>query len=127
MLSADDMVFEAAQTAVRSAKRVLVLSGAGVSAASGIPTFRGAGGLWRRMDVTRLATPSAFARDPGMCRDGWMDGHVYAGLCTLRLLSIARPRLAVLQLQKGRGRTVLVLAVCVESHSISIYPCMHVH
>jgi NAD-dependent deacetylase len=44
--------------------RVLVLTGAGVSAESGIPTFRGKGGYWRNLDPTKLATPEAFARDP---------------------------------------------------------------
>jgi NAD-dependent deacetylase len=44
--------------------RVLVLTGAGVSAESGIPTFRGTDGYWRNLDPTKLATPEAFARDP---------------------------------------------------------------
>src|SRR5512136_453334 len=45
-------------------KRVIVLTGAGVSAESGVPTFRGADGLWRRHRAEDLATPEAFARDP---------------------------------------------------------------
>jgi NAD-dependent deacetylase len=44
--------------------RVLVITGAGVSAESGIPTFRGKDGYWRNLDPIRLATPEAFARDP---------------------------------------------------------------
>jgi len=44
--------------------RVLVLTGAGVSAESGIPTFRGKGGYWRNLDPTKLATPETFERDP---------------------------------------------------------------
>jgi NAD-dependent deacetylase len=47
-----------------AARRVLVLTGAGVSAESGIPTFRGRGGWWRNEDPTRLATQDAFNRDP---------------------------------------------------------------
>jgi NAD-dependent deacetylase len=43
---------------------VTVLTGAGVSAASGVPTFRGAGGLWRQFRALDLATPDAFTRDP---------------------------------------------------------------
>jgi NAD-dependent deacetylase len=46
------------------ASRVLVVTGAGVSAESGIPTFRGAGGLWEGYRAEELATPGAFARDP---------------------------------------------------------------
>jgi len=44
--------------------RMLVLTGAGVSAESGIPTFRGKEGYWRNLDPTKLATPEAFASDP---------------------------------------------------------------
>ncbi len=49
---------------LRAASSVTVLTGAGVSAASGVPTFRGAGGLWRNYSASDLATPQAFARDP---------------------------------------------------------------
>ncbi|MEW5807280.1 MAG: NAD-dependent deacylase [Acidobacteriota bacterium] len=45
-------------------KKVCVLTGAGVSRESGIPTFRGKDGLWRNYDATQLATPEAFAYDP---------------------------------------------------------------
>lgn len=50
--------------ALSGARRVTVLTGAGLSAGSGIPTFRGAGGLWRNFRAEDLATPEAFRRDP---------------------------------------------------------------
>jgi len=46
------------------ATSVAVLTGAGISAESGIPTFRGAGGLWKEHKSEELATPEAFARNP---------------------------------------------------------------
>jgi len=46
------------------ARAVAVLTGAGISADSGVPTFRGADGLWRTYRAEDLATPEAFARDP---------------------------------------------------------------
>ncbi|KAH9899071.1 DHS-like NAD/FAD-binding domain-containing protein [Xylariomycetidae sp. FL2044] len=46
--------------------RVLALCGAGLSASSGLPTFRGAGGLWRNHESTSLATPEAFMEDPAL-------------------------------------------------------------
>lgn len=45
-------------------ERLTVLTGAGVSAESGVPTFRGKDGLWQGFRATDLATPEAFARDP---------------------------------------------------------------
>lgn len=48
----------------KTPKRVVVFTGAGISADSGIPTFRGAGGLWRNFRAEDLATPEAFRRDP---------------------------------------------------------------
>ena len=60
------MSLEQALAAIRDRRpqRVVVFTGAGVSAESGIPTFRGAGGLWRDFRAEELATPEAFARDP---------------------------------------------------------------
>jgi len=47
-----------------SAKRVAVLTGAGVSAESGIDTFRGEDGTWSKVNIEEVATPQGFARDP---------------------------------------------------------------
>lgn len=47
-------------------KHIVVISGAGISAESGIPTFRGAGGYWRRWQSQDLATPAAFAQNPSL-------------------------------------------------------------
>jgi NAD-dependent deacetylase len=60
----DDLVRAAALVA--QARHVAVLTGAGVSAESGIPTFRGLGGLWQGRDPMSLATPEAFAADPAL-------------------------------------------------------------
>jgi NAD-dependent deacetylase len=51
---------------LRQAQRVAVLTGAGISAESGLPTFRGAGGLWEGHRVEDVATPTAFRRDPAL-------------------------------------------------------------
>ncbi|MCD4782607.1 MAG: NAD-dependent deacylase [Candidatus Eremiobacteraeota bacterium] len=49
---------------LKTAKTVAVLTGAGVSAESNIPTFRGEGGLWKKYRAEELATPEAFNRNP---------------------------------------------------------------
>ena len=59
----DDAIVRLGQL-IEASHRITVVTGAGVSAASGVPTFRGAGGLWRTFRAEELATPSAFRRDP---------------------------------------------------------------
>ncbi len=56
--------FDRLVSVLRSASRVSVLTGAGVSAESGIATFRGAGGLWEGHRIEDVATPEAFAENP---------------------------------------------------------------
>jgi NAD-dependent deacetylase len=51
------------------ADRVFILTGAGISAESGIPTFRGVGGLWRNYRIEEVASPDAWTRDPGLVWD----------------------------------------------------------
>jgi NAD-dependent deacetylase len=52
------------QNHLQKARAVTVLTGAGISAESGVPTFRGKDGLWKRYQVMDLVTPEAFGRDP---------------------------------------------------------------
>ena len=51
---------------MRQIRNIVILTGAGVSAESGIDTFRDAGGLWEQHRVEDVATPEAFARDPDL-------------------------------------------------------------
>src|SRR5262245_55454620 len=53
-----------AAAALRRADRVCVLTGAGVSAESGVPTFRASDGLWEGHRIEDVASPDGFARDP---------------------------------------------------------------
>jgi NAD-dependent deacetylase len=61
-----DAALERAANLVRKSARVAVLTGAGVSAESGVPTFRDSDGLWENHRVEDVATPDAFRRDPGL-------------------------------------------------------------
>ena len=49
---------------LKSTKKIVVLTGAGISAESGIPTFRGKDGFWKKYRAEELATPEAFRRNP---------------------------------------------------------------
>ena len=59
-------------TRLRAARSIVVVTGAGVSAASGVPTFRGEDGLWRQYRPEDLATPEAFAHNPQLVWE-WYD------------------------------------------------------
>lgn len=57
---------------LKGAKSVVVLTGAGISAESGVPTFRGKDGLWKTYRAEELATPEAFYRNPALVWE-WYD------------------------------------------------------
>jgi NAD-dependent deacetylase len=61
-----------ARALIAGAGRIVAFTGAGISAESGVPTFRGAGGLWRSFRPEDLATPEAFHRDPKLVWE-WYD------------------------------------------------------
>jgi NAD-dependent deacetylase len=63
-VEADEALLSEARELVAGAQRIAVLTGSGVSAESGIPTFRGVGGFWRSHRAEDLATATAFTRDP---------------------------------------------------------------
>jgi NAD-dependent deacetylase len=57
---------ESARALIQQAERLVVLTGAGISAESGVPTFRGPGGYWRNRHFMELANPDTFAREPAV-------------------------------------------------------------
>lgn len=66
-MSVDSLIPDALHEALRDARHICVLTGAGISAESGVPTFREAqSGLWEQYDPQDLATPEAFVRDPAL-------------------------------------------------------------
>jgi len=65
-------MIEAVRDLIARSARIVAFTGAGISAESGIPTFRGAGGLWKQFRLEDLATPGAFRRDPKLVWE-WYD------------------------------------------------------
>ncbi len=63
-MSSETQALEQAKNLMRKASGVFVLTGAGISAESGVPTFRDPGGLWKKIDPYKVATPQAFSEDP---------------------------------------------------------------
>lgn len=86
-----------ARTLVERAQRIAVLTGAGVSAESGIPTFRGPGGLWRNYRPEELATPEAFERNPQLIWEWYRWRR--------RLIAAAEPNAGHLALAELERRT----------------------
>jgi NAD-dependent deacetylase len=99
-----DNAIERAREWLRTASRAAALTGAGISAESGIPTFRGAGGLWRNFRPEDLATPGAFARDPKTVWE-WYDWR--RGLIRDAKPNLGHYALAQLERRMG-GRFVLI-------------------
>jgi len=80
-----------------------VLTGAGISAESGIPTFRGPGGLWKEYKPEDLATPEAFARDPKLVWE-WYNWR-------RELIAKAAPNAAhhaLVEIEKRKARFTLI-------------------
>jgi len=66
-------MFSGIEERLRSAKKIVVVTGAGISQESGIPTFRGKDGLWKKHDPMKLATIDAFYDDPKLVWEWYED------------------------------------------------------
>jgi NAD-dependent deacetylase len=94
---------ERARALLERAGTVVVLTGAGVSAESGVPTFRGPGGMWKSHRPEELATPGAFARDPRLVWEWYQWRRDLVGRC------VPNPaHHAIASLQTGRDGVTLV-------------------
>ncbi|TFY50842.1 hypothetical protein EVJ58_g10866, partial [Rhodofomes roseus] len=92
---------QAFREALASSKRVVILAGAGLSAASGIPTFRGTNGLWKTKDSKLFATPEEFNQDPSRI---WQFYHCIRDRCLHAKPNAAHHALASLSLPSIRAR-----------------------
>lgn len=94
---------ERARELIAGAERIVVLTGAGVSAESGVPTFRGSQGLWKSYRPEELATPEAFRRDPRLVWEWYAWRREFIGGCAPNDAHRALAGLAL-----NGGRTTLV-------------------
>ncbi|EID99872.1 SIR2 family NAD-dependent protein deacylase [Leptospira licerasiae] len=87
----------------KNSKNILALTGAGISAESGVPTFRGKEGLWKQYRAEELATPQAFHRDPGLVWEWY--------IWRMELISTKSPNpahYALVELEKKRSNFHLI-------------------
>ena len=108
---------------LRHARSVLVLTGAGISAESNVPTFRGEGGWWRSLNPADLATYSAFQRDPRLVWE-WYDYR--RGLIANASPNLAHRALAGLE---GSAREVFIITQNVDDlhESAGSHRVVHIH
>ncbi|XP_037283681.2 sirtuin 4 isoform X1 [Rhipicephalus microplus] len=91
----------------KSAQHVVALTGAGISAESGVPTFRGTGGLWRKYNAQDLATPAAFLANPSLV---WEFYHYRRDLVLQKKPNAAHKALAEAESHfEKEGRTFVVI------------------
>ncbi|XP_048885747.1 NAD-dependent protein deacylase sirtuin-5, mitochondrial isoform X1 [Brienomyrus brachyistius] len=89
------------------AKHIAIITGAGVSAESGVPTFRGAGGYWRKWQAQDLATPEAFSRNPSRV---WEFYHYRREVMLSKSPNAAHRAISECEARLSRqGRSVVVI------------------
>jgi NAD-dependent deacetylase len=89
---------------MRRPERIVILTGAGISAESGLATFRDKGGIWSKYDLNEVATPQGFARNPTMV-------HEFYNARRRNLLAAApnAAHAALARLEREHGGRVLVV------------------
>ncbi|KAM4552795.1 NAD-dependent protein deacylase sirtuin-5, mitochondrial-like [Odontesthes bonariensis] len=98
--------------AFSKAKHIAIITGAGVSAESGVPTFRGEHENWRKWKSQDLATPEAFSRNPSRV---WEFYHYRRGLVLNRKPSAVHLAIAECEARlKKQGRSVVVITQCID-------------
>lgn len=101
---------ELAEVDLAKYRRIVVLTGAGISAASGLPTYRGPGGLWTEEKVQRYATAAAVRQDPRA---------VWAFFAQMRtLIGAAKPNAAHVALARTEQRLTSVQALTVLTQNV---------
>ncbi|WP_164156469.1 NAD-dependent deacylase [Sandarakinorhabdus rubra] len=90
------------------ARRIVILTGAGISAESGVPTFRAADGLWEGHRVEDVATPQAFRRNPALVQRFYDDRRAFLGQVQPNAAHHALARLDAAWPTGDRGELLLV-------------------
>ncbi|MGB0498620.1 MAG: NAD-dependent deacylase [Rubricella sp.] len=101
---------------------IVILTGAGISAESGLGTFRDKDGLWTRYDLREVATPEGFARDPGLVFDFYNARRIN---CAEAEPNAAHAALA--RLQKERAGISIVTQNVDDLHERAGADVIHMH
>ncbi len=91
------------------ARRIVVLTGAGISAESGVPTFRGSDGLWEGHSLDDVATPEGFSRNPALVQQFYDDRRAF-----LTRVAPNAAHLALARLEQAIGERLLLVTQNVD-------------
>ena len=110
-------------TAMSANAKIVVMTGAGISAESGLGTFRDAGGVWTQHDFRDVATPEGFARDPARVHDFYNQRRANAARAKPNAAHHALARLAT-----GHGGEVVIVTQNVDGlHEAAGVTPIHMH
>jgi NAD-dependent deacetylase len=112
--SAPPLHLTKARSLIKSASRICVLTGAGVSAASGIKTFRDAGGLWEDHSIQQVATPEGFAEDPALVWRFYNARRKAADIASPNAAHLALARMELNLLRQGKKNAFTILTQNVD-------------
>src|SRR5207302_345559 len=131
----DEEALDRAARILRRAERVAVLTGAGISAESGLATFRGAGGLWEGRRVEDVATPRAFHRgellrpavvwfEEELPHDVWKNAEDAVARCECLVVvgtsAIVYPAAGLIDLARAEGAVVIEVNVAPSQASSEV-------
>ena len=103
--------------------KIVILTGAGISAESGLGTFRDRGGLWTQYDLSEVATPEGFAQNPGKVHDFYNARRANAAEAAPNSAHFALARLA----REHPGEVVLVTQNVDDLHERAGQDAIHMH
>ena len=104
-------------------RKIVILTGAGVSAESGLGTFRDKGGVWTKYDLNEVATPEGFARDPVKVHDFYNARRANAKGAAPNAAHFALARLQA----EHRGEVVLITQNVDTLHEATGAVAIHMH
>lgn len=103
--------------------KIVILTGAGISAESGLGTFRDAGGIWAQYDLSEVATPEGFARDPHKVHAFYNARRANAAQAEPNAAHVALARLG----QSFSGKVVVITQNVDDLHERAGQSALHMH
>ena len=108
-------------------QRIVILTGAGISAESGISTFRDKGGIWSKVDLSDVATPQGFARNPQLVLDFYNTRRRGAAAAKPNAAHVALARLEAEHVAGGGAVTLVTQNIDLLHEAAGSRNLIHMH